>query len=100
MASIVRPLVYESSFNEIIPVEDFALGRAFVQAYGCPPRMNPSSTCRAGAGEPTSSSIWASYTSRAKSSESANDNATTITEPGTITIETSRRHRYRSRYRL
>ena len=92
MASIVQPLVCESSFNEIIPVEDFAPGRAFVQAYGCPPRMNPSSTCRAGAGEPTSPSIWASSTSRAKSSGSANDNATTITRPGTITIETSRLH--------
>ena len=34
MAYIVRPLVYETSFSELIPVEDFAPGRAFLQAYG------------------------------------------------------------------
>ena len=34
MAYIVRPLVYETSFSELIPLEDFAPGRAFLQAYG------------------------------------------------------------------
>jgi hypothetical protein len=31
---IIRPLAYESSFNEIIALEDFAPARAFVQASG------------------------------------------------------------------
>ena len=35
---IIRPLVYESSFNEIILLDEFTPGRAFVQAYGFMPR--------------------------------------------------------------
>lgn len=31
---IIRPLVYESSFNEIVALEEFVPARAFVQAYG------------------------------------------------------------------
>lgn len=31
---IVRPLVYETSFGEFIPLEEFVPARAFVQAYG------------------------------------------------------------------
>jgi len=31
---IIRPLAYESSFNEIIAIEDFVPGRAFAQVYG------------------------------------------------------------------
>lgn len=31
---IIRPLVYESSFAEIFPVEDFVPARAYVQVYG------------------------------------------------------------------
>lgn len=31
---IIRPLVYETSFNEFIPLEEFVPARAFVQAYG------------------------------------------------------------------
>ncbi len=31
---IIRPLVYESSFNEIIAIDEFVPARAFVQAYG------------------------------------------------------------------
>jgi hypothetical protein len=31
---VVRPLVYETSFSEFIATEDYAPGRAFVQAYG------------------------------------------------------------------
>ena len=31
---IIRPVVYESSFREIVPTEAFAPARAFVQAYG------------------------------------------------------------------
>lgn len=31
---IIRPLAYESSFNEIIALEEFAPGQAFVQLYG------------------------------------------------------------------
>lgn len=31
---IIRPLAYESSFNEIIALDEFAPGRAFVQLYG------------------------------------------------------------------
>jgi hypothetical protein len=31
---IIRPLAYESSFNEIIAIEDFVPARAFVQIYG------------------------------------------------------------------
>lgn len=31
---VIRPLAYETSFQEFIPVEDFAPARAFVQAYG------------------------------------------------------------------
>lgn len=31
---VIRPLAYETSFQEFIPVEDFAPLRAFVQAYG------------------------------------------------------------------
>ncbi len=31
---IIRPLAYESSFNEIISLEEFAPGQAFVQLYG------------------------------------------------------------------
>lgn len=31
---VVRPLVYESSFNEIIAIDEFVPARAFVQAYG------------------------------------------------------------------
>jgi hypothetical protein len=31
---IIRPLAYESSFNEIIALEEFAPGRAFVQLHG------------------------------------------------------------------
>ena len=31
---IIRPLVYESSFNEIIDIEDFFPNRGFVQVYG------------------------------------------------------------------
>ncbi len=31
---IVRPLVYESSFNEIIAIDEFVPARAFIQAYG------------------------------------------------------------------
>ncbi|MCH8960136.1 MAG: hypothetical protein IH820_02085 [Bacteroidetes bacterium] len=34
---IIRPLVYETSFSEIIPTEDFVPARAFVQAYGFVP---------------------------------------------------------------
>ncbi len=34
---IIRPLVYETSFSEIIPIEDFVPARAFVQAYGFVP---------------------------------------------------------------
>ena len=35
---IIRPLVYESSFNEIIPLDEFTPTRAFVQAYGSVPK--------------------------------------------------------------
>ena len=35
---IIRPLVYESSFNEIILLDEFTPTRAFVQAYGFLPR--------------------------------------------------------------
>lgn len=31
---IIRPLVYESSFNEMIPLEEFVPQQAFVQVYG------------------------------------------------------------------
>jgi hypothetical protein len=31
---IIRPLAYESSFNEIIALDEFAPGQAFVQLYG------------------------------------------------------------------
>jgi len=31
---IIRPLVYESSFNEIIAIDEFVPARAFVQTYG------------------------------------------------------------------
>jgi hypothetical protein len=31
---IIRPLIYETSFGEFIPLEDFVPARAFVQAYG------------------------------------------------------------------
>jgi hypothetical protein len=31
---VIRPLVYETSFNEFIPIEEFVPARAFVQAYG------------------------------------------------------------------
>lgn len=31
---LIRPLVYETSFNEILNIEDFVPERAFVQAYG------------------------------------------------------------------
>jgi hypothetical protein len=31
---IIRPLVYETSFNELIAIENFVPARAFVQAYG------------------------------------------------------------------
>jgi len=31
---IIRPLVYESSFNEIIAADEFVPGRAFIQVYG------------------------------------------------------------------
>ncbi len=31
---IIRPVVYESSYREIIPTEDFVPARAFVQAHG------------------------------------------------------------------
>jgi hypothetical protein len=31
---IIRPLVYETSFGEFIPLEEFVPARAFVQAYG------------------------------------------------------------------
>lgn len=31
---IIRPVVYESSFREIVATEDYAPARAFVQAYG------------------------------------------------------------------
>ncbi|MFQ5627759.1 MAG: porin [bacterium] len=31
---VIRPLAYETSFQEFLPVEDFAPARAFVQAYG------------------------------------------------------------------
>ena len=31
---IIRPVVYETSFGEIIPLEEFVPARAFVQAYG------------------------------------------------------------------
>lgn len=31
---IIRPLVYESSFNEFISLDEFAPSRAFIQAYG------------------------------------------------------------------
>ncbi len=35
---IIRPLVYESSFNEIILLDEFTPTRAFVQAYGSVPK--------------------------------------------------------------
>ena len=35
---IIRPLVYESSFNEIIFLDEFTPARAFVQAYGYVPK--------------------------------------------------------------
>ncbi|MFQ5633065.1 MAG: porin, partial [bacterium] len=31
---VIRPIAYETSFQEFIPVEDFAPARAFVQTYG------------------------------------------------------------------
>ena len=31
---VIRPLAYETSFQDFIPVEDFAPSRAFAQAYG------------------------------------------------------------------
>ena len=31
---IIRPLVYETSFSEFFPIEEFVPARAFVQAYG------------------------------------------------------------------
>lgn len=31
---IIRPLVYETSFGEFLPLEDFVPARAYVQAYG------------------------------------------------------------------
>jgi hypothetical protein len=34
---IIRPLVYETSFGEFIPLEEFVPARAFVQAYGFVP---------------------------------------------------------------
>jgi hypothetical protein len=34
---VIRPVVYESSFREIIPTEDFVPARAFMQAYGIIP---------------------------------------------------------------
>ncbi len=34
---IIRPLAYESSFNEIIALDEFAPGRAFVQLHGIIP---------------------------------------------------------------
>lgn len=37
---VIRPLVYETSFSEFIAVEEFAPGRAFVQAYGFLPLNN------------------------------------------------------------
>jgi len=35
---IIRPLVYESSFNEIILLDEFTPSRAFVQVYGVVPK--------------------------------------------------------------
>ena len=35
---VIRPLVYESSFNDIIRLDEFTPARAFVQAYGFVPR--------------------------------------------------------------
>jgi hypothetical protein len=37
---IIRPLVYETSFNEFIGIEDFVPARAFAQAYGFFPLGN------------------------------------------------------------
>lgn len=37
---IVRPLVYETSFSEFLPLEEYAPARAFVQAYGFFPSGN------------------------------------------------------------
>jgi hypothetical protein len=37
---IIRPLVYETSFGEIFPIEEFVPARAFVQAYGFSIRRN------------------------------------------------------------
>ena len=37
---IIRPLIYETSFGEIFPVEQFVPARAFVQAYGFLPKGN------------------------------------------------------------
>lgn len=34
---VIRPLVYETSFNEFVAVDEFTPGRAFVQAYGFVP---------------------------------------------------------------
>jgi hypothetical protein len=34
---IIRPLVYETSFNEFIPLDEFVPARAFVQLYGFSP---------------------------------------------------------------
>ena len=31
---VIRPLVYEASLEEVVPVDEFVPGRAFVQAYG------------------------------------------------------------------
>lgn len=36
----IRPLVYESSFNEILSLEEYLPARAFVQAYGFIPYQN------------------------------------------------------------
>lgn len=38
LAYVIRPLVYESSFNEIIRVEEYLPARAYIQAYGYIPK--------------------------------------------------------------
>ncbi len=38
LAYVIRPLVYESSFKEIIRIEEYLPGRAYIQAYGYFPK--------------------------------------------------------------